>query len=488
MAARREPSLKRQRERAAQSSAMDPAVQVSESGVPVPQQPSLTKRIWLSLVMFGLFGQIAWVINNVYFNVFMYRTVTHDPQAVAYLVAVSAVVAAATTLGIGVLSDKIGRRKPFIVGGYCIWGLTIAAFAFITVANTARLFPSLDPVRGTVWIIVVMAAVMTFFGSTANDAAFNSWVTDVTVPSTRGRADGVLSALPLLALLIVFGGLDALTQNGQWTPFFFITGGLVTVGGLLGMFIIQDAPNVPTTKPDILYGFKPAIWRENSTLYIVFILMAVFFMAMQIFFPFWIIYLDYGLGISDYALILAVILIGSAIVSVLGGRVVDKYGRAKFFFPFGILFTVGAFLMYLHGRFIHTSENHHIVILAIFAIIMMSGNLLMTMSLNATARDYMPEAKRGLFNGVRMIFFVLIPMVGGPFIGARIIAGGATYVDEFGDIQSVPNPEIFLGTAVVSLFMFIPMWFVVRALKSRPPVSNTPATEVEALAPEVPHA
>jgi len=455
----------------------EPAPIVAKPQIPDGVTPKLGGRVWISLVLFGLFGQIAWVINNVYFNVFMYRTVTHDPQAVAFLVAFSAVVAAATTLGIGVLSDKLGRRKPFIAVGYIIWGLTIAAFAFITVANTARLFPGIDPVRGTVIIIVVMAAVMTFFGSTANDAAFNAWVTDVTVPETRGRADGVLSALPLAALLIVFGGLDSLTQGGQWAPFFFITGGMTTLGGLLGLFIIRDADNVPRTKPDLLYGFKPSVWKANATLYTVFILMAVFFMAMQVFFPFCIIYLEYGLGITDYAIILAVILVGAAIVSIIGGRIVDKYGRAQFFFPFGIIFTVGAFLMYIHGRFVHTAENHHIVVLAICAIIMMSGNLLMTMALNATARDYMPEAKRGLFNGVRMIFFVLIPMVGGPFIGARILAGAPTYIDGFGDLQSIPNPEIFLGAGLVSLLMYVPMYFVVKALKARRPAPLVPDAE-----------
>jgi len=42
---------------------------------------------------------------------------------------------------------------------------------------------------------------MTFFGSSANDASFNSWVTDNTEQSYRGTVEGVLSILPLAAML-----------------------------------------------------------------------------------------------------------------------------------------------------------------------------------------------------------------------------------------------------------------------------------------------
>ena len=28
-------------------------------------------RVWAALILFGLFGQLAWVVENMYFNVFL---------------------------------------------------------------------------------------------------------------------------------------------------------------------------------------------------------------------------------------------------------------------------------------------------------------------------------------------------------------------------------------------------------------------------------
>jgi len=175
------------------------------------EHTGLTPRIWAALVIFGLFGQVAWVIENMYFNVFLYNTVSKDSNAIAVMVAASAVTATLTTLLMGSLSDRLGRRKLFIVAGYLIWGLTIMSFALISVENTQKIFPAASlatAVAVTVAIVVIMDCVMTFFGSTANDAAFNAWVTDVTNPGNRGKAEGLLSALPLLAMLLVFGFFD----------------------------------------------------------------------------------------------------------------------------------------------------------------------------------------------------------------------------------------------------------------------------------------
>ena len=74
---------------------------------------ALGGRTWAALLVFGLFGQIAWVIENMYFNVFLYNTISGDPAMIAAMVAWSAVTATVTTLVMGALSDKLGRRKEF---------------------------------------------------------------------------------------------------------------------------------------------------------------------------------------------------------------------------------------------------------------------------------------------------------------------------------------------------------------------------------------
>ena len=88
-------------------------------------------KFWASLVIFSLVGQIAWVMENMYFNVFIYKMFNASAEAISAMVAASAVAATLTTLFIGALSDKIGKRKLFICGGYILWGISILSFALI---------------------------------------------------------------------------------------------------------------------------------------------------------------------------------------------------------------------------------------------------------------------------------------------------------------------------------------------------------------------
>ena len=89
---------------------------------------ALGGRTWAAVLIFGLFGQIAWVIENMYFNVFLYNTISGDTAMIAAMVSASAVTATVTTLVMGALSDKLGKRKIFICGGYILWGISIFGF------------------------------------------------------------------------------------------------------------------------------------------------------------------------------------------------------------------------------------------------------------------------------------------------------------------------------------------------------------------------
>ena len=69
------------------------------------------RRIWITLLVFGLLGQLAWTIENMYFNIFVYNTLSGNVDIIATMVALSAITATATTLLMGAVSDKLGRRK-----------------------------------------------------------------------------------------------------------------------------------------------------------------------------------------------------------------------------------------------------------------------------------------------------------------------------------------------------------------------------------------
>ena len=97
------------------------------------QKTKLGGRFWLALTVFSLVGQVAWVVENMYFNVFIYKMFHATAAQISLMVAASAVVATLTTILIGALSDRVGRRKIFICVGYLLWGISILSFALIRV-------------------------------------------------------------------------------------------------------------------------------------------------------------------------------------------------------------------------------------------------------------------------------------------------------------------------------------------------------------------
>lgn len=92
----------------------------------------MTKKLWTAIISIGLAGQLAWTVENMYFNVFLYNTISTNPDYIALMVSISATVATLSTIFIGALSDKIRKRKFFISGGYIIWAITIALFSLIS--------------------------------------------------------------------------------------------------------------------------------------------------------------------------------------------------------------------------------------------------------------------------------------------------------------------------------------------------------------------
>lgn len=421
----------------------------------------LGARTWLSLVVIGLAGQFAWTIENMYFNVFLYNTISTDPTYIASMVAASAAVATLTTLCMGALSDRLGRRKAFICAGYLLWGLSTLSFGFITVENAARWFPAANAAHAAALLVVVMDCVMTFFGSTANDAAFNAYVTDVTVPENRGRVESVLAVLPLLSMLVIFGAFDGMTQQGRWQEFFLIFGLLVVAVGLISLALLPERRVERRTGgflPALTYGFRPAVVRENRRLYLALSALCLFSVAVQVFFPYLIIYLQTYLKLDAYALVLGVVLLAASAISVLSGRFVDRLGKLRCV-PWAVaVMCVGLVLMYF-------ARSMGFVIAA--GIVMMAGYMLVTAVLSALVRDHTPADRVGSFQGIRMIFGVLVPMIVGPFLGAAVIRGGAGTYEELGVVKNVPTPAIFLTAAAVLLTALLPALLLRRAERRR---------------------
>lgn len=464
----------------------------------------LGKRIWFCAVSFGLIGQIAWVVENMFFAKFgqdlfdtqgeLYYTVT------TLMVILSALTATVTTIFAGGLIDKTGKRKPFITFGYIIWGVTIMLFAAVPINFSA------SENWGIIAVLVILDCVMTLFGSTSNDAAFNAWVTDVTDSTNRGKVNTILSVMPVVATVLVFGigmftydnGATVTNEAGEIVKvaigdrnplfiklFFIIIGIFPMIGGVVSAFTMKDAPNiVRNSNPDYLketfYGFRPSVVKANKMMYVTLAVVCLLGIAQQTFMSYLINFIANTLGITDYILPLAAIIVVGAVITGVLGVFFDKIGRKKFYFPLLAILIVGAIVVYCM-KFM--PQNAYLPILIVGGIILLGAMLALGGALTSTFQDYIPKGAEGRFQGVRMIFTVLIPMVLGIAI-AQVV--GINSLDAHDAGQTTPPFELFLAAAVIVALAAIPLFFVfkdadrLRAAKAAAEAEEAAATETQA--------
>lgn len=464
----------------------------------------LGKRIWFCAVFFGLIGQIAWVVENMFFAKFgqdlfdtqgeLYYTVT------TLMVILSALTATVTTIFAGGLVDKTGKRKPFITFGYIIWGVTIMLFAAVPINFSA------SENWGIIAVLVILDCVMTLFGSTSNDAAFNAWVTDVTDSTNRGKVNTILSVMPVVATVLVFGigmftydnGATVTNEAGEIVKvaigdrnplfiklFFIIIGIFPMIGGVVSAFTMKDAPNiVRNSNPDYLketfYGFRPSVVKANKMMYVTLAVICLLGIAQQTFMSYLINFIANTLGITDYIVPLAAIIVVGAVITGVLGVFFDKIGRKKFYFPLLAILIVGAIVVYCM-KFM--PQNAYLPILIVGGIILLGAMLALGGALTSTFQDYIPKGAEGRFQGVRMIFTVLIPMVLGIAI-AQVV--GINSLDAHDAGQTTPPFELFLAAAVIVALAAIPLFFVfkdadrLRAAKAAAEAEEAAATETQA--------
>ena len=410
------------------------------------------KRFWIALFVFSLIGQIAWVVENMYFNVFIYHMFNASQNDIALMVQASAVAATVTTLLIGALSDRLGKRKAFITVGYILWGVSILVFAALRVDWIAKLFPAAAENTAKaasigVALVIIFDCIMTFFGSSANDACFNAWLTDSTDETNRGKAEGINAMMPLVAILVVFGGTmwTQKSNAAHWTILFLIIGGIVLVSGVLGFFLIDEKKIERQTDgyfSTLFYGFRPRVIRENADLYLALLSFTIFGISIQVFMPYLILYYTEALHLDNYVLIMAPAIVLAAVATALYGRIYDRIGYRKTLVPALLVLMLGYAVLYLF-------RNTALVFLG--SLLMMCGYLGGMAVFGARVRDCTPAGMAGRFQGLRIIGQVLIPGVVGPEIAKLVLKGAETVANDDGTFSFIPNENIFLWAGIVLL-------------------------------------
>ena len=406
-------------------------------------QTKLGKKFWISMLIFGLMGQVAWVVENMYFNVFIYKMFHAEPADISAMVMASAVTAALTTIIMGAVSDKVGKRKAFMSVGYIIWGISIISFAYIK----------------SIMLTIVMDCVMTYFGSTANDAAYNAWLTDRGDSTNRGKIEGVNSMMPLIAILVVFGGFMSfnLDDHSAWVTIYYIIGIATTLIGIAGWFLIEDAPGLRPAEESLgntlTYSFRPSVAKDNGRLYLTLANFAIFNISIQVFMPYLLIYYEKTLGMDNYVLIFAPAILLAAVITVFYGRRYDRVGFMKSIMPVLAMLMAGYILLYF------TTTT---VPVFIGSLLMMAGYLTGMSVFGAMIRDNIPKGRAGQFQGVRIIGQVFVPGLIGPALGAWILRDADVIVNGDGTTSFLPDRGIWSAAAVVIVILFAALMLTMK--------------------------
>lgn len=415
-------------------------------------------RFWFIIWGMGLAGQLCWNMENQWFNTFVYAKIGPDASIIAWMTAVSAAVTTVSTFVCGTWSDRIGKRRPFIFIGYIFWGL-------FTIAFGATEFLPKSPLLLAAAMVVAMDALMSFFGSMGNDSGFSSWTTDVSSKENRGSLGGVLAAQPVIATIVGTVGSGMIIEAFGYFAYFIIVGLVVSVVGLAGVLLMREGSELKPVRDEkgffhqILSVFDFKTFLKNRELFFVFFIMSVYFACFNFYFAHVGNYFIYTLGYSEgtAGIIQGVGLLLAVLTAFPAARAIDR-GRHSLMILLSVAATaVGLTVLGLAGT--------SFALIELGIIVAGIGYVLMMQTTTAWTKNLYPEGQRGQFEGVRIIFYVLIPMVLGPSSASFVIKHYGLPVVINGAAGMAPTSVLFFVAAGLSLLTLIPLYFARREQK-----------------------
>ncbi len=405
----------------------------------------LSKKNAFLIFFIGLAGQIAWAVENQYYNVFMYNAITPEPLWVSVMVAASAIMATITAIIMGSFSDILGKRKPFLVYGFLFWTITTAIFPLAAL---------LHPVIVAVMIAIFFDCVMTFFGSTAYDATFNAYVIDITTVENRGKALGILQLTLVISTMVTYGISGYIISAFGYYFFFYMVGFIVGIFGFVGALFVKEPQNLKPLNvklwDHIKSTFKKDSFIQNKDCFLVLTGATIWGIGFNVFFPFILIYLQYyiGLTIETASLVVLIAFIFTISAAYPIGLLTDKLGRKKIAI-YSVIFDSIAIILFAFSRDI----IFLIITGALTQVFMTSWNI----SANTWIRDHYPEDKYGQFSGYFILFTVLFTMIPGPLLGGWLSTAFGIPAIIDGKPGYIPTPIIYVIASIIMVFAIMPL-------------------------------
>ena len=425
-------------------------------------------NFWLLVWGLGLAGQLCWNMENQWFNTFVYEKIAKDPTIISWMVAISATATTISTFVTGTMVDRKGRRKLAVAIGYIFWGIFTIVFGLTEFITKGAKSPAANTLLVAGMAVVCADAIMSFFGSMGNDSGFNAWMNDHMNDSNRGQIGAALATQPIIGTIVgtVVGGMLVGSEN-NYMRLFVSMGVFVILCGILALFCMKDAPDL---KPYVNGGFWQQFasvfnfkkYFELKELVWVNLTLAAYFIAFNMYFThlgnFMIYYLGFTPDMMGYieglALVLAMLMVIPAT------KLINKGIYAPIAFVSVIFNILGVFILAITVRpeTVNTGTIlNPVMLLGVFFIGV--GYVTFLQTISVWAKGLYPKETKGQFEGIRILFFVLIPMIVAPLISNPIIKKSGEIVNEYGLKEYLPTETLFYAAGCISFLIFIPLYF-----------------------------
>ena len=427
-------------------------------------------RMWLLIWGLGIAGQICWNMENQWFNTFVYAKIGKDPSIITGMLICSALATTFSTFFFGTWADRTGKRRLFIAIGYILWGIFTICFGL-----TQFISQSFYLLAGV--LVVLADTVMSFFGSMGNDAGFNTWTNDMMTDKNRGQIGAALATQPVIGTILgtLLGGL-LVGDNDNYMRLFLVMGIFVILFGVLSLFTMSKGDDVePSVRGSFakqffsvfnfkkFFALKELVWVN--------IAVSVFFIGFNVYFAYMGNYIIYYLGYTAdmMGIIEAVPLLLAMLTAIPMSSLINKNKHIPL--SVAAVFVNIAGLMMIAPIKAANVDNTQIfnwrIWLGIFLVGV--GYVAILQTTKVWTKQLYPKDSKGQFEGIWILFFVLIPMIGGSLIGEAVVkTSGETFLDAAsGQMNYIPNGNIFYVGAVIILLSLIPILMTSRYYKNR---------------------
>lgn len=453
-------------------------------------------RFWVVVWGMGVAGQLCWNMENQWFNTFVYAKIAGDVNIVTCMVIVSALVTTVSTFVFGTMSDREGTRKKYVSMGYIIWGVTTILFGLTEYVRSS--LPALS-VAFLGFLVVLADAVMSFFGSMGCDCGYNAWLNDHTDGTNKGQVGAALAAMPIFGTVVgtVVGGMLVNAGNptvgtDAYSPaldnyqlLFWGMGLFVIAMGLISLLLMRDAPSLRPAREGTFWEQLTSIFRfstlrgrkENKEMLLACLVSCMFFIPFNFYFVHmgnWMIY-DIGFTAGDMGLVEGISLLFAVLVTIpfiklINGDKIPVVTCIAVISNAAGLLLISALIR--DGSCVNTASLFSAKNLPLFLCVFLigTGYVLIMQTGMIWVRGLFPEKNKGQFEGIRIVFFTLIPMFIGTLVGNAIIKGtpqDQVLSDVYGNPIDVPQENLFLYAGIMVLLTFIPLFFAWREYARR---------------------